>query len=72
MDLDVVRRGDRVWIDDEDEFEQHRIQLGYPDELVVRCRAAADHVVGLISARTAPFDGRGDDWLARLESSTPL
>ena len=72
MDLDVVRRGTRVWIDDEDEFEEHRIQMRYPEELVARCRAAAAEVVELITAQAPPFDGRSDNWLARLEASSPL
>lgn len=72
MDLDVVRSGGRVWIDDEDEFEEHRIRFGYPDELVARCRTAADEVAALITAAAPPFDGRSDHWLARLEASRPL
>ncbi|WP_180935649.1 DUF402 domain-containing protein [Nocardioides ungokensis] len=31
LDLDVVRgRTGRVWIDDEDEFAEHRVRFGYP------------------------------------------
>ena len=35
LDLDVVltRDGDLL-LDDEDEFDQHRVTLGYPDDLV--------------------------------------
>ena len=34
LDLDVVRgTTGRVWIDDEDEFADHRVSLGYPDEI---------------------------------------
>ena len=33
LDLDVVRELDgRVWIDDEDEFAEHQVSLGYPAE----------------------------------------
>ena len=42
LDLDVVREwsGD-VFIDDEDEFADHRQRLGYPAEVVVAAPAAA-------------------------------
>ncbi len=34
LDLDVVRGIDgRVWIEDEDEFAEHRVELGYPDDV---------------------------------------
>lgn len=72
MDLDVVRQGSRIWIADEDEFEEHGNRMHYTDELVARCRAAAEAVVGLITAHAPPFDGRATGWLARLEASTPL
>ena len=33
LDLDVVRGNTgRVWVDDEDEFADHRVRFGYPDE----------------------------------------
>ena len=35
LDLDVVEGLDReVWVDDEDEFAEHRVELGYPREVV--------------------------------------
>lgn len=71
MDLDVVLAGDRLWIDDEDEFEEHRVALGYPDALAERCRADAAHVLELIRDSAAPFDGRAARWLALAAASTP-
>jgi hypothetical protein len=66
MDLDVVLADGVLSIDDEDEFEQHRLSMGYPDNLVERCRADAAHVNAMVRAAEPPFDGRADAWLARL------
>lgn len=72
MDLDVVLAGDRLWIDDEDEFEQHRVALGYPDALVARCRRAADDATQRLRSGAPPFDGRDTRWLeAFATSATP-
>ena len=68
MDLDVIRTDDDrgVWIDDEEEFEEHRVQMGYPDDLAATMRATAKHVERMVVDREAAFDGRADAWLARL------
>ena len=45
LDLDVVRgTTGRVWVDDEDEFAEHRVSLGYPTTLVVHATRSCDHV----------------------------
>jgi protein associated with RNAse G/E len=41
---------------DEDEFEEARERYAYAKELVERCHAAVDELVGLIEAREFPFD----------------
>ena len=68
MDLDVIRTDDErgVWIDDEAEFEEHRVAMGYPDDVAGRARAAAAEVERMVRTRVAPFDGHADAWLARL------
>ena len=39
MDLDVIRTVDRgVYVDDEDEFAEHRIEMDYPADVVDRIR----------------------------------
>ena len=39
LDLDVLRvPSGRVWVDDEDEFAEHRLSFGYPPELVTPAR----------------------------------
>lgn len=71
LDLDVVRwnqtKGGSVEVVDEDEFEEHRVALEYPDDLVVAARLAATDVLGRVEAEKLPF--RTDlarQWLQRL------
>ncbi|MBD2759255.1 YgaC family protein [Yimella sp. cx-573] len=67
IDLDVVERFDgQLYIDDEDEFEEHTAAFGYPDQLVTDARRAADEVYAAVQQRRPPFDGRGDRWLQRI------
>ncbi len=57
LDLDVVRELDgRVWVDDEDEFAEHQVSLGYPAEVVAAARASADRLVDLVASGQPPFD----------------
>jgi hypothetical protein len=68
LDLDVVRGSTgRVWIDDEDEFADHRISLEYPGNVVALASASCDRIHGLVSAGAAPFDDDSSaDWFAVL------
>lgn len=67
LDLDVIRLTDgRVYIDDEDEFEEHRVSLGYPPKLVDGARAAAARVTMDLERSAPPFDGTAAVWLARI------
>jgi protein associated with RNAse G/E len=67
LDLDVIRgTTGRVWVDDEDEFAQHRVSLGYPPEVIEGAIASCQHVLGAMTGRTAPFDGAHRDWISRL------
>lgn len=68
LDLDVIRgHTGRVWIDDEDEFAEHRVSLGYPDEVIASAVANCDLVHAAVRDRVAPFEGRtSDGWLARI------
>jgi len=67
LDLDVVQRGDgTVCVDDEAEFEEHRVALGYPARMVASARTAAARLVLDIESGTAPFDGTGREWLDRV------
>ena len=69
MDLDVVRRLDErgVYIDDEDEWEEHRVRYGYPTRVIEALEATAHDLERRVRALEAPFDdATADGWLARL------
>jgi hypothetical protein len=67
LDLDVVRGNTgRVWVDDEDEFADHRVRYEYPDALVAAATASCDRVHAAVAAGTAPYDGSAARWLTRV------
>ena len=67
LDLDVVcGPTGRVWVDDEDEFADHRVRFGYPDGLARGAMASCDRVHAAVAAERAPYDGSATAWLARL------
>lgn len=67
LDLDVIRSTTgRVWVDDEDEFAQHRISLAYPPHVVERAIASAQRILAAVTERTAPFEGSHREWIERL------
>jgi hypothetical protein len=67
LDLDVVlMRDGSLWVDDVDEFEEHRVRLGYPDEVVDLARRTADEVVAAIWDGTEPFGAAREAWLGHL------
>ncbi len=63
LDLDVIRWSDgRVELLDEDEFEDHRVRLGYPDDVVAGALASGRHVLAAVQAGEPPFDAPGERW----------
>jgi len=57
LDLDVVRRlDDTVFIDDEDEFVEHQVELGYPAEIIALAENACAEVARLVEKWEPPFD----------------
>ena len=70
MDLDVVdsaRRG--VWIDDRDEWDEHRVAYGYPEPVVTRLEALALELEVAVAAHRSPFDeATAARWLGVLAS----
>ncbi|MBO3663097.1 DUF402 domain-containing protein [Microbacterium stercoris] len=69
MDLDVVRRLDErgVYIDDEDEWAEHSVQMGYPVEVMAELEATAADLHRRVVAREKPFDDEtADHWLGVL------
>ncbi len=71
LDLDVIRRVDgEVFVDDEDEFAEHQVTLGYPSEVVALAEASRDRVHAAILGEDAPYDGSHERWLDVLEALT--
>ena len=70
LDLDVVRLDDgTVFVDDEDEFAEHRVDLGYPPEVVAGAEATCAAVLAGVRRGAAPFDATTPaSWLAVLRS----
>src|SRR3982751_2199445 len=68
LDLDVVRRRETgaVELRDEDEFDEHREQLGSPDDLVVEARAAADKLLVALADGSEPFASQHHKYLQRV------
>jgi hypothetical protein len=67
LDLDVVygREGDVV-VDDEEEFAEHQVELGYPVEIIALAETSRDRVYAAILAEDAPYDGSHEVWFDRL------
>jgi hypothetical protein len=69
MDLDVVSAvdGRGIWIDDRDEWDEHRIAYGYPLDIVEKLEGVAVDLERSVRAGVAPFDDATPDaWLERL------
>ena len=63
LDFDVVRFSDgRVVVEDEDEFEEHRVRYTYPPWLEAGARAAAARVHEAVVAGDAPFAEPSARW----------
>lgn len=72
LDLDVVlTREGRLFVDDEDEFEQHRVELGYPDDVVELALRSRDWVHAAIEAGAEPFGRAGRARVAQVSRSAP-
>jgi hypothetical protein len=73
LDLDVIRgNAGRVWVDDEDEFAEHRVRFGYPEDVVAAALASCGAVQEAVAAGAAPYDGTADRWLAVLAARTAV
>ncbi|QAY60448.1 DUF402 domain-containing protein [Microbacterium protaetiae] len=74
MDLDVVRCDDQrgIWIDDEDEWDEHRVLYDYPADVQATLAAKAIELKAQVTAETPPFDdATAQRWLDRLAALTP-
>ena len=65
LDIDLVRyRDGRVEVEDEDEFEEHRVSLGYPDAIVEGALRGAAELRAALSGEEEPFAEHYRKWLA--------
>ncbi|WP_029144692.1 DUF402 domain-containing protein [Microbacterium luticocti] len=74
MDLDVVRADDErgIFIDDEDEWAEHRVTYGYPLDVVVQLEQVAVDLKARVQAGDPPFDdATAQHWLDRLAQLAP-
>jgi protein associated with RNAse G/E len=74
MDLDVVSAvdGRGIWIDDRDEWDEHRVAYGYPLDIVEKLETLAVDLEERVRAGVAPFDDATPDaWLDRLDALEP-
>jgi len=73
LDLDVIQETDgRVWIDDEDEFAEHQVALGYPTEIIAGARHGCEEAYAAVTAGEAPFDGSAYRWIEKLRQTRPV
>ena len=63
-------RACRVWVDDEDEFADHRVRFGYPAEVVDHAVTTCEDVRRAVERREGPFDdATAGRWLDVLRES---
>ncbi|MEN8237608.1 MAG: DUF402 domain-containing protein [Actinomycetota bacterium] len=71
LDLDVVLTVDGdVKILDEDEFVEHQVLYGYPEEVRDAALVATERARKLLVSRSAPFNGAADRWLQIVDPET--
>ena len=67
LDLDVIRFADgTVVLDDEDEFDEHRVLYSYPDDVVARAEATATKLLDAVRDRRDPFRVAPARWVEAL------
>ncbi|WP_261808765.1 YgaC family protein [Nonomuraea sp. C10] len=65
LDLDVVRMRDgRLFLDDEDEFAEHQLTLGYPSEIIRQAEDTAHWLLQAVAHHHGPFGGAHTRWQA--------
>jgi hypothetical protein len=71
LDLDVVKGSTgRVWIEDEDEFADHRVRFEYPDHVVNMAVSSCAEVRLAVESGAPPYDGRTSaHWLDELRAA---
>jgi uncharacterized protein len=72
LDLDVcrIREDMSVFVDDEDEFADHRVRYGYPADVVERAEAAAAWLTTALRDGVEPFGSHYRSWLDPFSTIT--
>lgn len=71
LDLDVVRTWDgSVFVDDEEEFVEHRKLYNYPPEITALALRSCAERRAALEARAEPFGSAYRAWLARVPERT--
>ena len=67
LDLDVRRRRTgAVELLDEDEFVEHRVRYGYPDDVAAAAEESAAWLMHAVTGYDEPFGVASHEWLARV------
>lgn len=67
LELDILRNADgRVWVRDQDKFEQMRTTWTMPDEIVAQAVATCEQIRDLVKRNVEPFGEVGRTWLDRF------
>ncbi|MDH2425186.1 DUF402 domain-containing protein [Sphaerisporangium sp. TRM90804] len=67
LDLDVLLlRSGRLFVDDEDEFAEHRVRYCYPGDVVARAERSAAWLMSAVGRGAAPFGGGHQPWLSQV------
>ncbi len=68
LDLDVIKTAEgEVFVDDEDEFAEHRELFGYPADVVALAEASRDEVLADVQQAREPFGSHAQRWFAVLD-----
>jgi uncharacterized protein len=71
LDLDVVEGLDHVvYVDDQDEFDERRVEFDYPPDVVELATATRDVVLTAMRGKLPPFDGSAAPWFDVLRAVT--
>jgi protein associated with RNAse G/E len=85
LDLDVIKMSPEhlsdplewmaapgeTFVDDEDEFEEHRVAFNYPEDVVTAAQASCQELKRAVRAGLPPYDGSHERWLAELSRLAP-
>jgi hypothetical protein len=59
-----------VYVDDQDEFDENRVEYSYPREVVDLAMATRDIVLTAVRDKHPPFDGSATPWFDVLRAVT--